>query len=112
MALYDELQQALIAADKAGHTQDVQTLMSELDRLKTNLKSMSARYEQPEPPPNPTEGMSNFDLARAGVGRAMADTARGAGQLVGAVSRKDVADARIRDEPLGHTLPGMIVDIG
>lgn len=112
MALYDELQQALIAADKAGHTQDVQTLMSELDRLKTNVKSMSARYEQPEPPPNPTEGMSNFDLARAGVGRAMADTARGAGQLVGAVSRKDVADARIRDEPLGHTLPGMLGDIG
>jgi hypothetical protein len=50
----------------------------------------------------PTSGMSGFDKFRAGWGKAAVDIGRGAGQLVGAVSREDVAKSRVRDAPLMH----------
>jgi hypothetical protein len=49
---------------------------------------------------NPTNGMSGFDEFAAGMGKAPVDLARGAGQLVGLESRKDVADSRAQDAPL------------
>lgn len=54
-----------------------------------------------------TEGMSRTDKFLAGVGKAMTDTARGVGQMVGAVSRQDVADSRKLDAPLMDTGAGM-----
>lgn len=49
--------------------------------------------------------------ALAGMGKAVADTGRGLGQLVGLVSRDDVAKARAQDAPLMKTGAGMAGDI-
>lgn len=56
---------------------------------------------------DPTDGMSRVDKFRAGMGKAMTDLARGAGQLVGAVSREDVEQARKLDAPLMNTGAGV-----
>lgn len=55
---------------------------------------------------NPTDGMSALDKIRAGVGKSMVDTARGAGQWLGLVSRDDVAESRKRDKALEQTGAG------
>lgn len=47
----------------------------------------------------------------AGAGKAFADLGRGAGQLVGAVSRKDVEEARKLDAPLMDTTAGKIGNV-
>lgn len=61
---------------------------------------------------DPTEGMSTFDKLAAGAGKAVADLGRGAGQMLGLVSDKDVAEARKRDEALMNTGAGMAGNIG
>lgn len=60
---------------------------------------------------NPTSGMGGFEKFRAGVGKAMTDVARGAGQFVGAVDREDVARSRAEDAPLMETGAGMAGNI-
>ena len=55
---------------------------------------------------DPTKGMSGFEKFSAGVGKSIYDTARGAGQMVGAIDRKDVADARKLDSSLMKTSEG------
>jgi len=50
--------------------------------------------------PDPTEGMSGTDKFLAGVGKAFADTGMGIGQMLGLVSRDDVAERRRLDAPL------------
>lgn len=57
---------------------------------------------------DPTAGMSVTDKLLAGVGKAFYDTGRGIGQLVGAVSRDDVKEARRLDAPLMNTKAGTI----
>lgn len=49
---------------------------------------------------DPTEGMSGFDKFAAGAGKAIVDTGRGLGQMVGLVDRKDVEDSRKLDAAL------------
>jgi hypothetical protein len=61
---------------------------------------------------NPTEGMSGLDKFRAGVGKAIVDTGRGIGQMVGAVSRDEVAESRERDKALMDTGAGLAGNIG
>lgn len=61
--------------------------------------------------PDPTEGMSGWDKFRAGAGKAMVDTARGLGQVVGLVDRQDVAESRKRDAPLLKTTAGTAGDV-
>jgi hypothetical protein len=56
---------------------------------------------------DPTDGMSGMDKFRAGVGKAFVDIGRGAGQLVGAVSRDDVAESRKLDSSLMNTGAGV-----
>lgn len=56
---------------------------------------------------DPTSGMSGFDKFAAGAGKAVVDTGRGVGQLLGLVSNEDVAQARERDAPLMDTGAGM-----
>lgn len=57
---------------------------------------------------NPVDGMSTLDRLRAGAGKALIDIARGAGQLVGAVDRGDVAQSRAQDAPLMATTAGKV----
>jgi hypothetical protein len=55
---------------------------------------------------SPTEGMSGFQKARAGYGKAAVDLGRGVGQMVGLVDREDVKRSRERDAPLMATGAG------
>jgi hypothetical protein len=75
------------------------------------LARSQAKASKPETY-DPTEGMSGLDKFRAGMGKAFYDVARGAGQLVGAVSREDVAESRKRDAPLMRTGAGVAGNIG
>lgn len=62
-------------------------------------------------PADPTEGMSGYDKFMAGAGKSFYDLARGAGQLIGAVSQEDVDDAAKRDRPLMKTGAGVAGNI-
>jgi hypothetical protein len=64
-----------------------------------------------EPTYSPTEGMSNTELFLAGAGKALTDLGRGVGQVVGLVSRKDVAESRRLDKPLMNTGAGLTGNI-
>ena len=55
---------------------------------------------------NPTSGLSTLDLVRAGAGKAFYDLARGAGQWLGVVDRKDVEESRRLDRSLMDTTSG------
>jgi hypothetical protein len=102
MASIDELSRALIAADKAGDAPAAKVLAAEITRLRSGPKPTMEPLTA-----DPTEGMSGVDKFRAGMGKAMTDLARGAGQLVGAVSRDDVAESRKLDAPLMNTGAGV-----
>ncbi len=54
----------------------------------------------------PTVGMSGPERFAAGVGKAITDIGRGAGQMVGLVGRDDVAEARKLDSSLMNTGAG------
>jgi len=60
---------------------------------------------------DPTEGMSIFEKMAAGAGKAVYDIGRGAGQMLGLVSDKDVAKARELDAPLMATKSGVAGNI-
>lgn len=60
---------------------------------------------------DPTSGMSGFEKMAAGFGKAIVDTGRGIGQLVGAVDRKDVDEVKARDAALMDTTGGMAGNI-
>lgn len=99
MATLEELSRALVAADKAGDVTAAKALAAEITRVRTpKLEPLTA---------NPTDGMSGLDKFRAGIGKAFADTARGAGQLVGVVDRDDVAESRKLDSALMNTKAGV-----
>lgn len=76
-----------------------------LAKLKANGMDVSG-FNQSEPSYDPTEGMSGTQKFLAGVGKAFTDVGRGAGQLVGLVSREDVEQARKLDAPLMKTGAG------
>lgn len=64
--------------------------------------------KQPEAAPDPTEGMSTLDKTAAGIGKAMVDTGRGVGQMLGLVSRDDIAQSRKMDAALMNTTAGKV----
>jgi hypothetical protein len=55
---------------------------------------------------DPTEGLNEGEKFRTGMGKAFTDLARGAGQWLGMVDRKDVAESRKLDAPLMRTGAG------
>jgi len=61
---------------------------------------------------DPTEGMTTAEKFWAGFGKAGADTLRGLGQMVGLVSRDDVAEARRLDNALMKTTAGTVGNVG
>lgn len=95
--------------------------------VQSTVKKVLARKVSPEaPPPNPSEGeleLRPFGISTginmpqglsrvtAGAGKAFTDMGRGIGQLVGAVDRKDVDEARKYDAPLMATDTGLAGDI-
>ena len=73
--------------------------MAALPQSMANIEADAANY-------GPTQGMGTAERIRAGAGKAFVDLGRGAGQLVGAVDRQDVADYRALDAPLMATKAG------
>ena len=86
------LQSAMKSAQAAGDQQAVQMFGNQIMQV--------LKHEKPITPPNPTEGMSQFDLARAGAGKGLTDVVRGVGQMTGIVSGDEVDAAKARDAPL------------
>jgi len=106
MATADEYAAWIVKnADKKG-TPDFDVVAKAYQDAKTSKpKSAPTAYD-------PTEGMSTFEKVAAGAGKAIYDTGRGLGQMVGLVSRQDVEEARKLDEPLMRTGAGMVGNIG
>lgn len=72
----------------------------------TREQRQQAAVEQARRDNDPTEGMSGFDKFMAGVGKSVADTGRGIGQLVGLVDEEEIAEARRTDAALMNTGAG------
>jgi hypothetical protein len=88
--------------------------LSKVSDVGLRMLTNSAAPTAPAPAMNvdPTEGMSTFEKLAAGAGKAVYDIGRGAGQMLGLVSDKDVAKARELDAPLMKTGAGMAGNIG
>jgi hypothetical protein len=108
MATLADLHDALINADKAGDTEAAR-------QLADAIVAMGGQKQRRDPgvmgDSSPTSTMSGMDKFLAGAGKAMVDTARGAGQLGGRVSRGDVAESRQLDAPLMKTGAGITGNI-
>lgn len=63
-------------------------------------RSFKMAKQPKEPTYDPTDGMSGFDKFAAGMGKAVVDTGRGLGQMVGLVDRADIEESRKRDAAL------------
>jgi len=60
---------------------------------------------------DPTKDMGAIETAAAGYGKAGVDIARGVGQMLGLVSRSDVADSRQLDAPLMNSTAGKVGNV-
>lgn len=81
---------------------------SEADVMAYAQKNYAPKPKEQDFSFDPMRDMNMGERALAGVGKAFTDIGRGAGQLVGAVSREDVADARKLDAPLMNTTAGAV----
>lgn len=77
-----------------------QTFGGRAARAKADLEADRKKY-------NPTNDMNGFETTAAGFGKAIVDTGRGLGQLVGLVDRKDVDEVKARDAALMNTTGGV-----
>jgi hypothetical protein len=115
----EQLQGALMRAHEAGDASAAKVLAAEILRQR-GVKSPKDIYNATQQVNDPlirsaqnfAEDMPLSQQIPAGVGKAIVDTGRGAGQLVGAVSREDVAKAREQDAPLMKTPGGLGGNIG
>lgn len=108
MATREEVYTAILRADKAGDAEAVRTLGAYLKSMPQGGDRADAQMESDRKLYDPTRDMSAFERGAAGFGKAIVDTGRGLGQMVGLVSRADVADARQRDEALMSTTEGKV----
>lgn len=112
-ALYDALRNADAAGDSAG----AQRLAAYI-KTQSAPKSFDAVNGQLVPTGSPAAKAaqspvsdSDFENFLAGAGKATVDLGRGAGQMLGLVSRQDVANSRARDAPLMKTKAGFSGDL-
>lgn len=75
-----------------------------LARLEDSTKAKT--QSNPFAPYDPTEGMSGYERFAAGMGKAVYDLGRGAGQIFGVVSDEDIKEARRLDAALMRTESG------
>ncbi len=103
------LQQALIAADRAGDTEAAGKLAAALRRANT-MASNPGEYDPSSPEFKAkygAQGSAMQNLA-AGAGKFPVDMARGVGQMLGITSQQSVDDARARDAALMDTRSGKV----
>lgn len=102
MADISLLHTALRNAHAAG---DVESARKIAGYIKAQETSVS------EPAFDPTSDMSTGQRVLAGIGKGFVDTGRGIGQLLGAVSKKDIEESRSLDAPLMRTTAGQVGNI-
>lgn len=107
MATLAQLEAGLIAADKAGNADDARAFAAEIRKMRA--KPAATGFDPATA--NPTDGMSTFDKAAAGVGKAMSDTWLGLRSLTGNATGEEVAERRRLDAPLMDTGAGMAGNI-
>lgn len=116
MATLEQLQNALVQADAAGNVEDAKAFASAIRDLKTQAQVQADRQLY-----DPTKGMSTFDKAMAGAGKAVADTGLGLRQLGARVFgspedvkrlQGEVAESRRLDSPLMSTGAGVTGNVG
>lgn len=124
MATEQELITALRKADAAGDTAAAQAIARRIASMRTSQPSASGvtspnasrltGYTPGRDPEiarmsNPTgSGVENFF---AGMGQQQYETARGVGQLLGAVTPEQIEESRKLDAPLGKTTSGQLGQI-
>lgn len=79
--------------------------------IERDILPKKARQARPEPPIDPTEGMSWGEKALAGTGKAFSDIGLAVGDMLGLVGDKTIADARERDAALMATGGGLTGNI-
>lgn len=119
MATLQEVEAAFLRAHQAGDTNAAAALAGEVRRLRSAPKAA-------QPALDPSAGGGTLrpfgidtgiqtpewlDRGLAGAGKAFADLGRGAGQVVGLVSRDDIAEQRKLDAPLMKTPEGAFGNI-
>lgn len=106
MADLAQLERALINADAAGDAAAARQLAQAIIQLRKGGHGIE------KPASDPTQDMGTGERLLAGIGKGFADAGRGLGQLVGAVSREDIEEARRLDEPLMNTTAGKVGNFG
>ena len=104
MATIQELERALIGADKAGDVASARAIAQALVQARGSAKPQ-------EKPLDPTADMSGLERGLAGVGKALVDPVRGVGQMLGLVSQQDIDEAKRLDAALMDTGAGMAGNI-
>jgi hypothetical protein len=106
MATREKLEQALMNAHNAGDTESARLFAAELKKMKSGAtQTKQETYD-------PTEGMAEWQKVAAGAGKAIVDTGRGLGSLVGLTSQQEIDDAKRRDAPLMKSGAGIAGNIG
>lgn len=105
MSQLDRLQQALVAADKAGDSGAATALAAEIRRLQAAPKAEAPKID-------PMEGIGFGQRALEGAGKAFVDPARAVGQMLGLVPQSEIDEAKRLDAPLMDTAGGFAGNLG
>jgi hypothetical protein len=133
MATLQEVERALVNADKAGDTDAAKQLAAEVTRIRgmqgkrvnikptvldramanRDLNDIAGRGSIPTVSQNdPAAAFGSGGRFMAGAGKAITDVGRGAGQRVGIYSQADIDEAMRLDKPLMETTAGQAGNVG
>lgn len=110
MPTQEQMVDAIRAADAAGDSMAVRKLYGALKQMQFQSRVAEQQAKDREQF-DPTKDMSTTERFLAGAGKAFTDIARGAGQLVGVVDRKDIDEAKKLDAPLMATTAGKVGNV-
>lgn len=102
-----ELESALIKADKAGDVQGARQLAAAIRSLQ-NPRNLDYERLKMEKEYNPTNDMGALSRAAAGAGKSIADTGLGIKQLTGLASQEEVDAQKQLNAPLDYTPGGKV----
>lgn len=108
MATLEQLEKALIGADKAGDVEAAKALAMAIKEA----RAASAKGAEPPKKLDPTEGMSFGEKALAGAGGAFMNLLNGGGQILGLVDQAAVDEEKRLAAPLMDTGGGMVGNVG
>jgi len=101
-----------MAPAKSRHSPGYLKMSKEQQQLMDSLGTPEGRqaYETAQQK-KVVDAMPWYERLSAGAGKAVVDTGRGIGQLIGKVSQEDVARAREKDQPLMDTASGRVGNV-